>query len=376
MIIRDRIDPDAAGQVSPGVTLGILGGGQLGRMLALAAAPLGIPCHVYSDDPGSPAFEVVRRSTCAAYTDVAELARFAESVDIVTYEFENIPPAAVTFLESCRPVLPGVKALAITQDRLSEKRFVTGLGLTTAAFAPVDSLADLVEAVHAVGRPAILKTRRFGYDGKGQIAIREDSDLGEAWRAIGEKPAILEAFVPFEREASVVAARGADGTVRAFDLTENVHRDHILHTSTVPADVPGNVADQALEIAAKIGAGLNFVGVFAVELFVLPAGAASRLVVNEIAPRVHNSGHWTLDGCTVSQFEQHVRAVCGLPLATPRRLGKVVMTNLIGTDVEAWRELMAEPGAALHLYGKVEARPGRKMGHVTRLVTDAGGPDR
>jgi 5-(carboxyamino)imidazole ribonucleotide synthase len=368
MIIRDRIDPDAAGQVSPGVTLGILGGGQLGRMLALAAAPLGIPCHVYSDDPASPAFEAVRRSTCAAYTDVAELARFAEAVDIVTYEFENIPPAAVTFLESCRPVLPGVKALAITQDRLSEKRFVTGLGLTTAAFAPVDSLADLVEAVHAVGRPAILKTRRFGYDGKGQIAIREDSDLGEVWRAIGEKPAILEAFVPFEREASVVAARGADGTVRAFDLTENVHRDHILHTSTVPADVPADVAAQALEIAAKIGAGLDFVGVFAVELFVLPAGAPARLVVNEIAPRVHNSGHWTLDGCTVSQFEQHVRAVCGLPLATPRRLGRVVMTNLIGSEVEAWRELMAEPGAALHLYGKVEARPGRKMGHVTRLT--------
>lgn len=367
MIIRDRIDPDAAGQVSPGVTLGILGGGQLGRMLALAAARLGIPCRVYSDDPHSPAFEVVRHATCAGYGDVAELARFAEAVDLVTYEFENIPPAAVTFLESCRPVLPGVKALAITQDRLSEKRFVTGLGLTTAGFAPVDSLADLVDAVHAVGRPAILKTRRFGYDGKGQVAIRDDSDLGEVWRAIGEKPAILEAFVPFEREASVVAARGADGTVEAFDLTENVHRDHILHTSTVPADVPAEVAAQALEIAAKIGAGLDFVGVFAVELFVLPAGASSRLVVNEIAPRVHNSGHWTLDGCTVSQFEQHVRAVCGLPLARPQRLGRVVMTNLIGPEAEDWRELIAEPGAALHLYGKTEARPGRKMGHVTRL---------
>ncbi|ALK10498.1 5-(carboxyamino)imidazole ribonucleotide synthase [Blastochloris viridis] len=367
MIKRDLTDPDAAGPVSPAVTLGILGGGQLGRMLALAAARLGIACHVYSDDPDSPAFEVVRRFTCAAYTDVAELARFAESVDLVTYEFENIPPTAVSFLESCRPVLPGGKALTITQDRLSEKRFVTGLGLVTAAFAPVDSLADLVEAVHAVGRPAILKTRRFGYDGKGQVAIVEDSDLGEAWRAIGEAPAILEAFVPFEREASVVAARGADGTVRAFDLTENVHRNHILHTSTVPAGVPEPVQQDALRIAAKIGEGLDFVGVFAVELFVLRAGATSRLVVNEIAPRVHNSGHWTLDGCTVSQFEQHVRAVCGLPLAMPRRLGNVVMTNLIGTEVEQWRELMAEPGAALHLYGKRCARAGRKMGHVTRI---------
>jgi 5-(carboxyamino)imidazole ribonucleotide synthase len=352
---------------APGVRLGILGGGQLGRMLALAAARLGIPCHVYADRPDSPAFEVVRDATCADYADEAALARFAQSVDIVTYEFENIPDSAVALLERLRPVLPGVRALATTQDRLSEKRFVRGLGLPTAEFAEVSSRADLEAAVAAIGRPAILKTRRLGYDGKGQAAIRDGTDLDAAWRAVGMAPSILEAFVPFEREASVVAARGADGTVRPFDLTENVHRDHILHTSTVPADVPAAVAEEAMAIAAAIGAGLDFVGVFAVELFVLPQGAESRLVVNEIAPRVHNSGHWTLDGCTVSQFEQHVRAVCGLPLASPRRLGRVVMTNLIGAEVESWRELLAEPGAALHLYGKAEARPGRKMGHVTRL---------
>ena len=277
--------PQPAPSASPGVRLGILGGGQLGRMLALAAARLGIPCHVYADRPDSPAFEVVCHATCADYADEAALARFAQSVDVVTYEFENIPDSAVALLERLRPVLPGARALATTQDRLSEKRFVRGLGLATAEFAEVSSRADLEAAVGAIGRPAILKTRRLGYDGKGQAAIRAGTDLDAAWRAVGAAPSILEAFVPFEREASVVAARGADGTVRPFDLTENVHRDHILHTSTVPADVPAAVGEEAMAIAASIGAGLDFVGVFAVELFVLPRAAGSRLVVNEIAPR-------------------------------------------------------------------------------------------
>lgn len=357
----------ASRRAGPGLRLGILGGGQLGRMLALAAARLGIAVHVYSDDPASPAFDVCAARTHAGYDDAAALDALAADVDIVTYEFENIPAETVMRLAARVPVLPDARALAITQDRLSEKSFVRDLGIAVAPFAAVDARADLDRAVAAVGMPAILKTRRFGYDGKGQATIRSLADLDGAWRAVGGAPSILEGFVDFEREVSVVAARARDGTFRPFDVTENVHRDGILHTSTAPAAISGAVADGCLDIAARIGAALGFVGVFAVEMFVAPAGAGPRVLVNEIAPRVHNSGHWTLDGATVSQFEQHVRAVCGLPLAVPRRLGRVAMTNLIGAEIEGWRAPMAEPGACVHVYGKAEARPGRKMGHVTRI---------
>jgi len=352
-------------RVPPGGVLGILGGGQLGRMLALAAARLGIECHVYCPEAGSPAFQVARHVTCSPYEDEAALAAFAESCDAITYEFENIPTAAASFLSARKPVLPDAKALATTGDRLTEKTFLRSLGIGTADFKPVDQRSALAFAIATLGRPAVLKTRRFGYDGKGQALIRPGSDLDEALAKMGGQPAILEAFVPFEMEVSVVAVRASDGTVRTYDLVENRHRDHILDVSIVPANVPASVEEAAQTIARTIIAALDYVGVLAVEMFVTREGA---LLVNEIAPRVHNSGHWTLDACLVSQFENHVRAVCGWPLGSTGRHCDAVMTNLIGDEVAAALSLAAEPDAALHLYGKRESRPGRKMGHVTRIA--------
>jgi len=349
-------------------TIGILGGGQLGRMLALAAARLGFKCHVLSPNPDSPAFDVVHRVTCAPYSDTAALDRFAADVDVVTYEFENVPADTATFLAARVPVLPDPQILAITQDRLAEKRFVAKLGIRTAAFADVAGPAELAPAIEKIGRPAVLKTRRFGYDGKGQATIKNGSDPAAVWREVGGQPCILEAFVPFEREVSVVAARGHDGAVECFDVTENEHRDHILKTSRVPAALPEAAAEQARRIAETIAHEFSYVGVLAVEMFVLHRG--SELLVNEIAPRVHNSGHWTLDGASVSQFEQHVRAVAGWPLAKPIRNGQVEMTNLIGNEVEDFRAWLRVPGTAVHLYGKTAVRPGRKMGHVTRVFAD------
>jgi 5-(carboxyamino)imidazole ribonucleotide synthase len=354
--------------LEPGATIGILGGGQLGRMLALSAARLGLKCHVFCPDPQAPAFDVVQRTTRADYTDTFALERFAESVDVITYEFENIPAETAKFLLAHRPVLPDPAGLATTQDRLVEKTFVAGLGIATAPFAPVDDLAGLQAAVARIGRPAVLKTRRFGYDGKGQALIRPDGDLPQGWRAVGEQPSILEAFVPFEREISVVAARGHAGETECFDVAENEHRDHILKVSRVPASVTPAVAAEARRIAEAIARALDYVGVLAVELFVVPDGAGHAVLVNEIAPRVHNSGHWTLDGCSVSQFEQHIRAVAGWPLARPVRHGRVEMINLIGNDVLDYGAWLAEPATALHLYGKDSIRPGRKMGHVTRVL--------
>jgi 5-(carboxyamino)imidazole ribonucleotide synthase len=358
--------------LKPGGTIGILGGGQLGRMLALAAAELGLNCHIYAPEPDSCAFEVVRAKTCAPYEDETALTRFAEAVDVVTYEFENVPAATANFLGRCKSVLPGPSVLAIVQDRLPEKEFVAYLGIATAAFAKVDSVGELKSAAAAIGLPAILKTRRMGYDGKGQAAIRNSEEIETAWQAIGKAPAILEQFVSFEREISVVAARSAKGEVVAYEAAENLHRDHILHRSRVPAQIPGALAGQASVIASKIAEALNYVGVLAVEMFVVDEGGKRRLLVNEIAPRVHNSGHWTLDGATASQFEQHIRAVAGWPLAKPRRLGRAEMVNLIGSEVSEWPKYLAEPGACVHLYGKGEPRPGRKMGHVTRILPDAG----
>ncbi len=352
----------------PNSTIGILGGGQLGRMLALAAARLGFKCHVFAPSPDSPAFEVVQRVTCADYADNSALDRFAEDVDVITFEFENVPAPTATFLSARKPVLPDPQILATTQDRLTEKNFVTGLGIATARYAQVSSQQDLALALGTIGRPAVLKTRRFGYDGKGQISIGEGSDHAAVWRAIGEQPAILEAFVAFEREVSIVAARGREGRIECFDLIENEHRDHILKLSRVPANVSKSVADEAKRIAEIIAAAFNYVGVFAVEMFVLRQDGG--LLVNEIAPRVHNSGHWTLDGATVSQFEQHVRAVAGWPLVKPLRRGKIEMVNLIGSEVEDFAKWLSVEGASLHLYGKATVRPGRKMGHVTRVMPE------
>jgi 5-(carboxyamino)imidazole ribonucleotide synthase len=350
--------------VPPGGVLGILGGGQLGRMLALAAARLGIESHIYCPDPGSPAFQVARRITCAAYEDEAALAAFASDVDVVTYEFENIPPLTASVLSARRPVWPPVSALETTQDRLTEKTFIRSLSIGTADFANVETRADLNFAVARIGRPSILKTRRFGYDGKGQTLIRPGANLDAAWAKVGGQPSILEAFVPFVREVSVIAARDIDGEIVTYDLVENEHRDHILHRSVFPALVSEAVATRARAIATEIAAALDYVGVLGVEMFVTEDGS---VLVNEIAPRVHNSGHATMDACVVGQFENHVRAVCGWPLGATDRHSDAMMMNLIGEEVHEWRFAAAEPGLAVHIYGKAEARPGRKMGHVTRI---------
>ncbi len=354
--------------LQPGDTIGILGGGQLGRMLALAAARLGLNCQVYAPDPDSPAFDVVQHATCAEYADVEALELFAADVDIVTYEFENVPAATAMVLAARRPVLPNTKVLEITQDRLAEKDFVTGLGLATTRYADISSAASLRLAAGVIGLPAVLKTRRFGYDGKGQAIIRPGDDLDAIWAGIATHSAILEAFVPFEREISVVTARGVTGEVVSFDVTENEHRNHILKTSRVPAHIPDALALEARKMAETIAQGLDFVGVLAVEMFVVPGEHGPRLLVNEIAPRVHNSGHWTLDGCSVSQFEQHIRAIAGWPLAQPVRHGDVTMTNLIGDEVHDYTRWLTVPGATVHLYGKTAVRAGRKMGHVTEVT--------
>jgi 5-(carboxyamino)imidazole ribonucleotide synthase len=354
----------------PDATIGILGGGQLGRMLALAAARLGFKCHVFCPEPASPAFEVVRRVTEADYGDVGALSRFADDVDVITYEFENIPASAAAVLAARRPVLPDPRVLATTQDRLAEKKFVAALGIPTAPFAPADSADEVSRGLTKFGQPAVLKTRRFGYDGKGQFLIQAANEAADAFQAIGAQPAILEAFVPFEREISVVAARGADGQIECFDPTENQHRDHILHISRVPAAISPRVAEEARNIAARIAEAFDYVGVLAVEMFVMPQNSSVALLVNEIAPRVHNSGHWTIDGASVSQFEQHIRAVAGWPLAKPVRCGRVEMVNLIGGEVEDFAKWLTIPGASIHLYGKAAVRPGRKMGHITRVFED------
>ena len=354
--------------LKPGATIGILGGGQLGRMLALAAARLGLHCHVYCPEKDSPAFDVVRRVTEAKYDDKAALEKFATSVDVITYEFENVPSGTASFLAARKPVLPNPKVLATTQDRLIEKQFVNSLGIATAPFAEVNTAAELETAAKKLGRPSILKTRRFGYDGKGQTRINGGTDPAAAMKEVGGEPSILEGFVPFEREISVVAARAHDGKIVCFDVTENEHGDHILRVSKVPAAVTPAVSAEAIRIAEKIAAALDYVGVLAVELFVVKDGAGHKVLVNEIAPRVHNSGHWTLDGASISQFEQHIRAIAGWALAEPVRNGsRVEMFNLIGQEVEDYARWLTVPGASVHLYGKAGWRHGRKMGHVTRV---------
>jgi 5-(carboxyamino)imidazole ribonucleotide synthase len=356
-------------KLKPGDTIGILGGGQLGRMLAMAAARLGLRCQIFSPDPESPAFDVVLNATCAEYADVEALEIFANDVDVITYEFENVPAAAALVLSARRPVLPNRKILETTQDRLAEKDFVTRLGIGTADYADISTAAGLREAVARIGLPAVIKTRRFGYDGKGQAIVRDGDDPTRVWTELGTKSAILEAFIPFEREISVIAARSADGEVECFDVTENEHRDHILKISRAPAAIPDALAAEARAIAGKIATALDYVGVLAVEMFVLAGGASGpKVLVNEIAPRVHNSGHWTLDGASISQFEQHIRAIAGWPLGKPVRHGRVTMTNLIGEEINDYGQWLTVPGATVHLYGKGAPRPGRKMGHVTEVA--------
>lgn len=350
-------------ELPQGATIGILGGGQLGRMLSVAASRLGYRCHIF--EPGaSPAGDVAYQVTTAPYEDEAALRAFAASVDVITYEFENVPTSALDLLESLRPIRPNRRALAISQDRISEKSFLNDLGLQTAPWAAVNSEADLRAAAETLGLPAILKTTRLGYDGKGQVKLTTPEDIPAAWASMNDAPCVLEGFVAFDREVSVIAARGLDGSVACFDPGENVHREGILRTTTVPARLnPGQRAD-AILLAARILNALEYVGVMGVELFVTPQG----LLVNEIAPRVHNSGHWTQQGCTVDQFEQHIRAVAGLPLGDGNRYGDVVMENLIGDDVLRVPDLLKARDTAVHLYGKGAPRPGRKMGHVNRIT--------
>jgi 5-(carboxyamino)imidazole ribonucleotide synthase len=349
--------------LAPGAVIGILGGGQLGRMLAVAASRLGLRVHVFEPAPNPPAGDVAHQVTTAGYDDEAALRAFAAGVDVVTFEFENIPTAALDLLETLRPIRPNRRALAVSQDRIAEKSFLNGLGLATAPWAAVDDAAGLEAALATIGCPAILKTTRLGYDGKGQARIMAPADAPGALAAMQGQPAVLEGFVAFGAEVSVIAARGADGQVAAFDPGENVHEGGILRTTTVPARLSPGLRTDAVLIAARILNALDYVGVLGVELFVTPQG----LLVNEIAPRVHNSGHWTQQGCAVDQFEQHVRAVAGWPLGDGSRYADVVMENLIGDDVDRVPLLSRESGVAIHLYGKGAPRPGRKMGHVNRV---------
>jgi 5-(carboxyamino)imidazole ribonucleotide synthase len=349
-------------KVAPGGTIGILGGGQLGRMLALAAARLGLKTHIFCDDQGAAAAQVSDAHTIGKFDDVAALTAFANACDAVTLEFENVPAGTVAHIATLKPMNPCAKALAITQDRVDEKTFVQSLGLATPRFVAIDGAADAARAFDDFGGRAILKTRRFGYDGKGQAKPTSAEDAAAAFARFNA-PSILESFVDFAFEASVIAARGTDGSFAVYDPPENAHADHILRRSIVPGRLTAGQSDEAKAIARKIAEALDYAGVFAVELFV---GRDGSLTVNEIAPRVHNSGHWTIEACAVSQFEQHIRAVAGWPLGDPARHADAVMENIIGAEADAW-ETYAKRSGALHLYGKGEARAGRKMGHFTTL---------
>ncbi len=351
--------------LAQGSVIGILGGGQLGRMLSVAAARLGLKTVIFEPGADCPASHVANQHVQADYNDEAALRRFGESVDVITYEFENIPTSALDILEKMKPIRPGREALRVSQDRIIEKDFLSKLGLKLAPYRAVNSEADLEAALGDIGAPAILKTCRMGYDGKGQARLSAAGDVAEAWAAMQGAPSVLEGFVDFSHEVSVIAARGVSGEVACFDPGENVHRDGILRTTTVPARLSPSQRSDAVLIAAGILNALDYVGVLGVELFVTPQG----LIVNEIAPRVHNSGHWTQQGCTVDQFEQHIRAVAGWSLGDGGRYCDVVMENLIGDDMAKVPELARAPNCALHLYGKADVKPGRKMGHVNRVVT-------
>lgn len=333
-------------------------------MSAVAAAELGYRVHIFTPEQGSPASEVAHATTVAEYTDKAALESFAAGVDVITFEFENIPAESVRLLSTLKPVRPGWKALEICQDRIKEKSFAASLGIATAPWAGVTSAAELETALEKIPLPVILKTNRLGYDGKGQVRIRPGDNIAGAWAELGSNDAIVEGFVDFTIEVSVITARGTDGKMQSFDVVENRHADGILDVTIAPADIDESTRNLARETAEKMAAAMEITGLLAVEMFVTSDGG---ILVNEMAPRPHNSGHWTQDGCKTSQFEQFMRAVLELPLGTPERHSNASMKNLIGNDVLAWQRLLADPENKLHLYGKKESRPGRKMGHVNRL---------
>ena len=358
----------------PGATIGIVGGGQLGRMSALAAARLGYRCHILAPEPDSPAAQVAAGGTVGPYDDPATLRRFAEAVDVVTFEFENVSATGLDLLASLRPVHPSPAILRLSQDRVSEKTFFPTARGAVGAWRPVASRAALGEAAETLGLPAVLKTTRLGYDGRGQAILRAPQDLDEAWARLAPKPLILEAMVDFACELSVITARGADGTAVAFDTVENRHRHHILDLTLAPAQVTPDIAEAARATALRIATALDLIGLLAVEMFVDRNG---RVLVNEIAPRPHNSGHWTIDACPASQFEMHIRAIAGLPLPPATRHADAVMKNLVGPDgLALWPAILQTPGLIPHHYGKSQARPGRKMGHVTRLFPRGALPGR
>jgi 5-(carboxyamino)imidazole ribonucleotide synthase len=366
--------PDAGTPLPPGSTIGILGSGQLGRMLAMAAARLGFKTHVYCEESG-PAFDVATEKTKAAFDDEAALSAFARSVAAVTYEFENVSVATARLLARTVSVHPSARALEVSQDRLAEKEFIAALSVPVAPFQAVDGPDDLRAALDRLAAPAVLKTRRLGYDGKGQASLQPGADAAAAWAAVGGTPCVLEQRIDFAAELSALIVRGHDGESAGYDCPANTHENGILRRSMVPSGLPDADLVRAREIAGRIAAALDYVGVLAVEMFYLGPDrpAAERLVVNEIAPRVHNSGHWTIEACAVSQFENHMRAVAGWPLGSTTRHSDAEMVNLIGREALDWRRLAAEPGACLHLYGKRQARDGRKMGHVTRLFPTPNG---
>ncbi len=353
--------------VPPGSTIGILGGGQLGRMTALAAARLGYRCLVYSPDEHAIAGDVAAGHVRGGYDDAPALRRFADQVDVITYEFENVPEAAVATCLEHKPVRPGVKPIHVAQHRLREKQFFATLGIGTAAYQPVRSAAELAAAT---ALPGILKTCREGYDGKGQARVHDRASLAAGWETLGRRECILEALVDFRCEISAIVARGLDGTMRCFPIGLNDHRDGILRTTTVPADLPADVLATAERFGLALARGLDLVGLVALEMFVTRDGA---VLANEMAPRPHNSGHWTIDACATSQFEQLVRAICGLPLGPIDIVAPSRMENLIGAEANDWPRYLADPSARLHLYGKASARPGRKMGHVTFVQPAASG---
>jgi len=351
--------------IAPGKTIGILGGGQLGRMMAIAAAQMGYRTHIFCPESDSPAAEIATKSTTADYTDKKAIDEFAKSVDVVTLEFENVPVDTVEYLAKKVPTRPGAHVLKIAQDRLLEKDFARKLKIPTADYLAVDSIHDLQSAVEKLGVPSILKTRRMGYDGKGQFKIRKKSDINAAWDAIGRVPAILESMVDFRMEISVVVARSPSGEVAVYPAVENRHKNHILDETIAPAPIYPAAAKKAGLIARKMAQQIKLQGLMAVEMFLLKG---DKIAMNEIAPRPHNSGHWTIDACATSQFEQSIRAVCDLPLGAVTVLAPARMKNLLGDDIDNYLDILSDPSAKLHLYGKTEAKVGRKMGHVTRIA--------
>ena len=363
-LILSRMNHQMIKPLKQGAVIGILGGGQLGRMLSVAASRMGFKTHIFEPIANPPASHVSDLLTTAAYNDNEALEKFAKSVDVITFEFENIPTEALDTVEAFCSVLPARNSLKISQDRLTEKEFLTNLDLIVAPYANIETEKDLEKSIESVGFPSILKTRRFGYDGKGQYRINNSSELKSSWSKLQNLPCVLEALVNFTKEISVIGARNQDGEVVCYDPGENLHRDGILHTTTLPANISSSQNIDAVLLTGKILNSLNYVGVMGVELFVTEKG----LLINEIAPRVHNSGHWTQNGCVIDQFEQHIRAIAGWPLGDGKRHSNILMTNLIGSEVLDVEKLSKDSSIGIHLYGKNDVKDGRKMGHINKIT--------